>query len=248
MSAHTTETYKGYTIEIHNDDDPFETPRDWDNLGFMAFWHRRMWLGDKPKEVQKYSPDEWFRRIVSDECWKSLEQSEKYEAWVETRGEYDNADIDTYIYELELEELIEAVEKDFVILPVHAYEHGGITISTGRFSCMFDSGQLGWIYVSKKDAMKEFSVKVWSKELEKKVIAILEGEVETYDQYLTGDIHGYKIYAPDDENCDDELHRCWGFYGSKDCMDEAKSQIDWYVENSMNNGLEMSQTLPIGIE
>jgi hypothetical protein len=38
--------HKGFTIEIHWDEDP-ENPREWDNLGTMACFHPRYSLGDK---------------------------------------------------------------------------------------------------------------------------------------------------------------------------------------------------------
>ena len=38
---------------------------------------------------------------------------------------------------------------------------------------------------------------------------ILEGEVETYNQYLTGDVYGFILEKPDGEHIDS----CWGFYG-----------------------------------
>ncbi len=45
------------TIIVVRDQHP-ESPRDWDNLGVMACWHRRYALGDKqPRE----SPDEWLQ-------------------------------------------------------------------------------------------------------------------------------------------------------------------------------------------
>lgn len=40
------ESYKGYTIEIHPDEDP-QSPREWDNLGTMVCFHKRYDLGDK---------------------------------------------------------------------------------------------------------------------------------------------------------------------------------------------------------
>lgn len=44
------------TVRIVHDDDPM-SPREWDNLGVMACWHRRYNLGDiQPKET----PDEWL--------------------------------------------------------------------------------------------------------------------------------------------------------------------------------------------
>ncbi len=39
------ETYREHTIKIIHDPDP-ESPRDYDNLGNLACWHRRYNLGD----------------------------------------------------------------------------------------------------------------------------------------------------------------------------------------------------------
>jgi len=49
---------------------------------------------------------------------------------------------------------VEALGK-YVILPLYLYDHGGITMSTGAFSCPWDSGQVGWIYAPKKTFIDE---------------------------------------------------------------------------------------------
>ena len=60
----------------------------------------------------------------------------------------------------------------------------------------------------------------------------LEGEVETYDQYLRGDVYGYTLTKKTihQEKCphcgevireyedEEEVDSCWGFYG--DCLEE----------------------------
>jgi hypothetical protein len=46
-----------------------------------------------------------------------------------------------------------------------------------------------------------------------------------------GWIEGYNIYRPEDEDCDDSVDSCWGFYGHKYCLEEAKSIVDWNIEN-----------------
>jgi hypothetical protein len=44
-------------VKVHHDENA-ESPREWDNLGVMACWHRRYNLGDvQPKE----DPAEWFK-------------------------------------------------------------------------------------------------------------------------------------------------------------------------------------------
>lgn len=111
-----------------------------------------------------------------------------------------------------LEKALEAV----VILPLYLYDHSGITMNTTGFSCRWDSGQVGFIYVT-KDKIKEEYGEV-SEEAIQKATQVLEGEVKTYDQYLTGDIYGFRLVKK--STCDhghdheEEIDSCWGFYGS----------------------------------
>lgn len=114
-----------------------------------------------------------------------------------------------------------------VILPLYLYDHSGITMNTTGFSCGWDSGQVGFIFVSKEKIREEFGVKNVTKKVIEKVEKLLVGEVETYDQYLTGDIYGYRIT---DTETDEELDSCWGYYGSDYCMEEAKRIVEYYIE------------------
>ena len=128
-------------------------------------------------------------------------------------------------------------EKPLVILPLFLYDHSGITMSTGDFNDRWDSGQVGFIFVSKKKAQEEYNLKTFTKNRIKKIEEYLKGEVETYDQYLRGDIYGYKVFEildeNEDENDDDnreELDACWGFYGQESCMSEAEGIVKYYLE------------------
>ncbi len=88
----------------------------------------------------------------------------------------------------EMKNSITKEEDVAVILPLYLYDHGGITMSTSPFSCRWDSGQVGWTFVSKKKIREEYGVKRISKELIEKVTEMLEGEIRTYDMYLTGEL------------------------------------------------------------
>ncbi len=129
--------------------------------------------------------------------------------------DYKSADYDGW------DGLRKQIEEDHdvvVILPLYLYDHSGITIATTPFGCRWDSGQVGWIFASRKslkegghaDDVDVDKVKTW-----------LKGEVETYDQYLRGDIFGYQLYAPPPSPCEtcghvneaEEIDACWGFYG-----------------------------------
>lgn len=111
-------------------------------------------------------------------------------------------------------------DNQWVILPLYLYDHSGITIRTGPFSCPWDSGQVGWIYCTKEDIDKE-----WNGDRER-AEKYLQGEVENYDQYLTGDVYGYVV---DDED-GEQLDSCWGFYGLEYCLEEMKEQVRYFAK------------------
>ena len=109
------------------------------------------------------------------------------------------------------------------IKPLYLYDHSGITISTNPFSCCWDSGQIGFVLISRETALYEFSKKKLTKKLKEWAERYIDASVKEYDQYLTGDVYGYVIK---DEN-GEETDSCWGFFGMKYAVEEAKSEIDY---------------------
>ena len=209
------EEYKGLNIYIIPDDDPqANDPMDWDMLGKQVYWHRRYTLGHCHKETSKYSTMEWLEREINEDV---------YDLWVENYSKKNpRMEYQDYLMEIFL--------KKNLVIPVSCYEHGGITISaSGRRAGWdsFDSGQLGFVYVSHEDIKKEYNVKRLTKNVLERAEKTLRSEVETYDDYLTGNVYGYII---EDEN-DEQLDSCWGFLGDyKYCLEEAKSAADWHAE------------------
>ena len=178
-------TYKGYEIEILQDDDP-TNPREDDNLGTMICFHKRYSLGDK----HSY-------------------QTEDYSSWAE------------------MLKAIEKKEGKLIALPLYLYDHSGITMKTSPFSCPWDSGQVGFIFITLEKARSEFSKKAISPSMRKKLEGYLESEVKTYDHYLTGDVWGYNV-----SKNGDETDSCWGFYGDTAyCLEEAKAAVDANTEH-----------------
>lgn len=121
----------------------------------------------------------------------------------------------------EVEKSITRNEDVCVILPLYLYDHSGITMKTSSFNDRWDSGQVGFIYVSKKDVRKEYNVKRITKEIRDKVTKILEGEVDTYDKYISGEVFGFKVLDEDGEVIDS----CWGYYDEDECMNEGLSNV-----------------------
>lgn len=135
---------------------------------------------------------------------------------------------------MDIEEAMELEKsKDVISLPLYLYDHSGITMSTSPFSCPWDSGKVGFIYVTKEKVRKEYEVKLVTKKTREKVISILESEVEEYNDYITGNVYGYVIWSVDDDGNElEEKDSCWGFFGDyeKYMIPDCKQMIDYYVE------------------
>lgn len=97
------------------------------------------------------------------------------------------------------EEVKEFIEEDdvVVILPVYMYEHSGIAISTESFHCRWDSGQIGYIYATKKDVLNEYGEV--NEEVINKVTGILKEEVNIYDKYLNGEVYQIGVFENEEE-------------------------------------------------
>ena len=116
---------------------------------------------------------------------------------------------------------------NIIYLPLYLYDHSGITMSTSPFSCPWDSGCVGIIYVTKEKVREEYGWKVLTKSRVEKILSSLKNEVEVYDQYLTGDVWGFKVVEYDEEdNYEKEVDSCWGFYGDN----PAENGISDYLE------------------
>jgi hypothetical protein len=117
--------------------------------------------------------------------------------------------------------------KGGVLLPLALMDHSGLSMWIGSEASPFDpggwdSGQVGWVYATKEQIIKEYG-----KNKRKQAEKVLKSEVETYDQYLKGDIWGYIVKDQDGNNVDS----CWGFYGYEYCKQEGLSVLQWKVDS-----------------
>ena len=99
---------------------------------------------------------------------------------------------------------------EFVPVPLYAYVHSGITISTGSFNDPWDSGCFGVAICTKEQVVNAYGNDTdWQQHAKD----IIEGEIETYDKFLTGDIYLYTVYEYDKDTQDwDIVDTCGGFY------------------------------------
>ena len=201
-----TTNYKEYKIVIDYDN-VSESPREWDNLGTIAYKHRKYTLGE---EVIS-DPIDWLS--------EKLDLTEKQVCSIADKLNF------LYYSNGVKEELEYRFFNSYIALPVYLYDHSGITINTTGFSCRWDSGQLGYIYISKEIIRREYNIKRISAKLKKQIYKRLKSEIGTYDQFLKGEIYFYEIF----DNKNELLDSCCGFYGIDYCMAEAKSIVDYEI-------------------
>ena len=70
----------------------------------------------------------------------------------------------------------------------------------------------------------------------------LDQEVQVYDQYLTGDVWGFRLYevpegvdpgelSEEEVEALEEVESCYGFFGEDAALEEAKSNLAYYEEH-----------------
>jgi len=186
-------------------DESAESPRDWDNMGTIYYKHRDYTLGEH--ELTAGSIEDYMRQIADNEGFAEAQNDD----------------------EVSDENIEKWIEKHLIIKPIYIYDHSGITISTGAFSCPWDSGQCGYI-VAKKGA-EEMT--------DEGIDKCLEQEIKTFDEYLRGDVYGYQIMVDGDET-----DSCWGYFGYDYCIEEATSALkhEWKrVEAEQKEGKQLSK-------
>ena len=111
----------------------------------------------------------------------------------------------------ELESYLYKDEDSLIVIPVFLYDHSGLWINTTGFSCPWDSGQIGFISVSKEKVRKEYSCKRISKKLKEMIKKMLISEVDLYNEYLSGNVYGFSLT---DKETTEEIDSSSGFYGT----------------------------------
>ena len=102
-----------------------------------------------------------------------------------------------------------------ICLNVYAYIHSGIVLSCSPFDCKWDSGQSGFITITKDQLISEYGAD--NEETRKNATDCLIGEIETFSQYLGGSVYGFELIelrrCSGGHDHEYVLDSCWGFYG-----------------------------------
>ena len=128
----------------------------------------------------------------------------------------------------ELEAQIVKDHKPVIIMPLYLYDHSGITISTHSFNDHWDSGQVGFIYMTAKQIREWYGKKRITKGIKEKAEKCLLADVEVYDQYLRGEVYGYVITDEngEEDEADNGQSSSWGYFGLDSVKEEVKDIIE----------------------
>jgi hypothetical protein len=105
-----------------------------------------------------------------------------------------------------------ALSRAAVWLPVWKYEHSGVAYAAAEsnpFSCPWDSGQVGYIFVTREEVRKEFNVSRITPKVREKVLKALRGEVAEFSKWANGEVYGYTITDSEGDGVDS----CWAIIG-----------------------------------
>lgn len=238
-----------YALQIEYDDFAPDPREDEDNFGTMACWHRRYSLGDKnphesprdllvslvqdipDKEIIAYvkkGGSEDVRLNYDRSCREWLLESydghfkkwfKEYSVEGKLAGREASYMADAIRECLPMDSLMELAGRNYCISPLYLLDHSGISISMSSFHDPWDSGQVGWVYVSHEKIKEEYGAV--TDETVKMAETVLRGETERYDCYLTGQCYGFKFFQDGVEK-----ESCWGFLGS---LGEIEEDIEGYL-------------------
>lgn len=201
-------------------DDILISPREVDaHFGTMVCFHSRYALGDSHNYMDK---DDFLREMYLNTVGNDERGMERYENMVNmvwsrkmTGPNPDPRAVD--------DTMLNVISQKYIMLPLYLLDHSGLAMQTTSFHDPWDSGQVGWIYVSKEDALKEFGGEKMTGAIKKKAEDLMRSEVATYDSYLRGECYGFELYK------NGELEdSCWGFMG--DFTDVCKDMAEYLPE------------------
>lgn len=129
--------------------------------------------------------------------------------------------------------------KHYVALKIYLYDHSGLTISSSPFSCPWDSGLFGMVAVDVEKVKKEYGWKALTSRRRRKIEEYLQGEINTYDQYLRGEVYGFQVTPIDDGG--EIIDSCWGYFG-KDGLEQIESECRAIIDNLIARKQQDKQT------
>lgn len=151
------------------EEDLYESPRDWSNLGIIVNFSSYCITGSEDEDVKNHDFEEWL-----------LSHTDINESWYESHKK-------SYGIDGLINKFIKEKCAAFQFLSI--YDHSGITISCG-LSHGWDYTNVGFIYVPKDSEEYLTEVKsVGTKKAKEWADDIIKGEIRILDDYLQGNVY-----------------------------------------------------------
>ena len=158
---------------------------------------------NSPREYQDLTVLELYHRRY-DLCNESKHTTDDFSSWSD------------------LNNLINKENKIAVILAVHMYDHSGTAFSTTPFDCKFDSGTVGFIYITKEKVQELYGKKNLTKNLIEKATDFLNAEIKEYTSWCNGETYTYSVYNNKFEQKEELYADCiYGFSELQNYLKEA---------------------------
>jgi hypothetical protein len=109
------------------------------------------------------------------------------------------------------------------VFPLYGFVHSMQSISLKSFGCPWDSGQIGFVGITKSDLDGYFGKNLTEEEALKSISDL----ISNLNDYLMGEVYGFKI----EEEVKGEwvvVDECWGFYGQKTAQAEAEQMLEFF--------------------
>lgn len=158
--------------------------------------------------------------------WEDITNFVSFHRGMDNQGNFDPSKFNTNNFNSP--DLFEQalIEYGYITQRMYLYNHSGWAVSSTPFSCKWDSGLAGILFIDRQTAIKEWGNKICTNKVRQKATEYMVGHIETLNQYYQGEVYGYHIYHP--ANLDYSLESCSGYYDINDCIAEAKSVIDTF--------------------
>ena len=170
-----------------DEDEWFESPREWENLGTFYTWEGGYCSPDK----HNYSDVlEFLGELLGETLVDKI-----YNQYNDT-GSF-------------MDDITKRLDKlGYILYPVSKYEHSGVIYSIG-VSSGWDSGVVGIIFAEKKKICEWFNVKKVTQKVREKVAQNFYSELDIYTDYA----NGYGMYCVEIEKFSGEqVEICAGYY------------------------------------
>lgn len=178
--------------------------QEWEMLGEFIEFCKSYQIGeDIGEKTRQQVILEKAKEVMTPKEREEFHEEYGYNLWKWAR--YNN--METVSEHVE-EKLWDKIHEEYFTYPVYAYIHSGISLSLSSFHSKWDSGQVGWWFVSEEDVRSWFNRERITNKLRGRIKSVVKEQVGVLDAWVSGEVFYFKKY----EN-EELVDSCGGFFG-----------------------------------